>query len=151
MEDQTALKLPPTGWQLTSDPCTECLVVIERNFHIMSFPGRSVDCYSCQAKLTVVQTEKQGPSIHDRYSGLVDYEESIRSYKLVELLFARRNFTDYGTQEWLASRELTAFQKTGSKGSEWDVFTKTNDPEALIFVQIEDGLIGRCVMDVAVV
>jgi hypothetical protein len=151
MSENTNIKLPPTGWRFATDPCAECLIIVEFESQKVTWPGRQVDCYNCANRLTAVRTEKQGPSAHDRYSSLASYDESIREYKLTEIMFARKRFSTNLIERWLIDRELANFEKSGSKGIDWDVFTKSTDSEACVLVMLGDGIIGRCVLDVAAV
>lgn len=145
-------KIPVVGWRTVGSPCAECLLILERESEKMNFPGRAVRCYACDNHMTTIRTEKEGVSIHDRFSGMSAYEESVREYKLVEVLFQRSKFTDHGMQQWLQKNELDeSFAHSGRKGTEWDVFTKTASPEACVFVHLQEGIIGRCVLDVAAV
>jgi len=147
----SSLKIPATGWQTVGEPCAECLLILNRESATMTFPGRSVSCYACENKMTAIGTEKEGPSIQDRYSSEGNYQEFTKEIRLVELLFQRSSHTNYGMEQWIERNELESFERSGSKGVEWDVFTKTADTEATIFVHLHEGIIGRCVLDVATV
>jgi hypothetical protein len=143
--------LPPTGWRTAVEPCSECLLIVEFEADKITWPGTYKDCYNCANRLTAVRAEKQEPSFHDRYSNLADYDESVREYRLSALMFAKKSFTPARIERWLTDRELGQFKADGTKGLDWSVFTKNADPEACVLVNLGDGVIGRCILDVTAV
>ncbi len=151
MSENTSIKLPPTGWRTAVEPCSECLLIIEHESKSITWPGRSHDCYNCVNRLTAIRTEKEGPSSHDRFSSLASYDEAIREYKLTAVLFAKKNFSEARIERWLADRELVKFEKDGTKGLDWAVFTKTTSSEACVLVMLGEGVIGRCLLDMSAV
>jgi len=144
---EVELKVPATGWCLVSNPCPECLVLVERLSRVFTYPGNQADCYACGNRLTNVRTEKVA-SNYDRYSGFGGYGDSASEYRITEMAFLRSLYTERDMQDWMTKHGLEGFETVGAAGTDWTVFSKQDDPDACVFVLLEQGVIGRCVLDV---
>jgi len=147
--EQVTLKIPPVGFSMACEPCGECLRIIDRMSHERSLPGQQADCYVCQNRVTVSRTERTEASIMDRYSALSGYDETVKDYKLVALAFDKNVWSDRGIPQWMKERDLSGFNADKvTADREWSIHTKTKDSEAMTFVRLDSGVLGRVIQEV---
>lgn len=144
METKATLRIPAVGWKLADRACSECLSIIDKSYDDLVVPGQTRDCYQCGNRLIADRTDPKTPSILEYFQPGDD--EITREYALTEVLFDRFLLTKPEMSEWMYSKGLEGFEFSGLKGLEWMSFQKTSDNDAIFFVKIQHGVLGRCVL-----
>ena len=144
----STLQIPAIGWMSAVSPCTECLRIVAHESRRNVYAGQQHDCYDCQNRLTVQRIVQDGPAMTRTEAVLAD--DSIfaeKKWTVVEVAFDD-TFTSEARDAWMLNYGMEGFQQRSNRLG-WAIFNKEANSEASVLVLLDDGVVGRCLLDTA--